>query len=390
MTAVTIVIPLLNEAESLRELHSQLSAVASEHALQLRMVFVDDGSTDPSWNLIEQLAAEDQRVLGIRFRRNFGKAAALSAGFEAIEDEFVITMDADLQDDPQEIPRLLAMLRDDAGDGSRAYDVISGWKQIRNDPADKTLPSLVFNWLVSKLTGVKLHDHNCGLKVYRRDVLHEVRLYGELHRFVPVLAAARGFKIGELAVNHRARKHGASKYGASRMVKGLLDLITVKFLTGYGDRPQHVLGSLGLGAFLLGSLAMFLLAVRWCLSRMVPGWEAIHLHETAALYYSMGLMLLGSQFLSIGLLGEMVTSFLARDIDRFSIAEHTSPTTARQPRTSPLQSTPNGAMADASMADASMADGAMTDAPTNDGSTTDAATTDPNSCSETNPPSESV
>lgn len=328
MTNATIVIPLLNEAESLRELYAEICEVACEHQFQLRMIFVDDGSVDGSWDLIQALAREDDQVLGIRFRRNFGKAAALSAGFDAAEDEYVITMDADLQDDPQEIPNLIARLE---GHGSAEAekagpcDVVSGWKKVRHDPADKRWPSRVFNGLVSRITGVKLHDHNCGLKAYRRDVLHEVRLYGELHRFVPVLAAARGFRIAELVVNHRPRLHGVSKYGASRLIKGLLDILTVKFITGYGDRPQHALGAAGLLSFLFGAGAMAFMALRWTFSRVVPGLEPVHLHETAAIYYALGFLVIGAQFLSVGLLGEMITAFLARDHDMFSIKEHTSP-----------------------------------------------------------------
>lgn len=325
MTGVTVVVPLLDEAPTLRTLHEELSAVAADKQLQLQIVFVDDGSRDTSWQVIQQLASEDPRVQGIRFRRNFGKAAALSAGFDEADHDYVVTMDADLQDDPKEIPRLLEQLLAEPDDGSRPLDVVSGWKQTRHDPLDKRLPSLVFNKLVSRLTGVELNDHNCGLKAYRRDVLHEVRLYGELHRFVPVLAAARGFRIGELAVNHRPREHGQSKYGASRLVKGLLDLLTVKFLTGYGDRPQHALGAAGLASFLLGGGAMLLLALRWGLSRAVPGWEAVHLHETASLYYSIALLLMGAQFLSIGLLGAMINASMSRDVDRYSIIEHTGP-----------------------------------------------------------------
>ena len=186
---------------------------------------------------IEQLAAADPRVRGIRFRRNFGKAAALSAGFDAARGELVVTLDADLQDDPREIPRFLAEI-------DKGLDCVSGWKQVRHDPWHKVGPSRVFNWLVGVLTGVKLHDHNCGFKCYRREIFDEVRLYGELHRFVPVLAAARGWKVGEIVVNHRARKFGRSKYGVTRIVKGFLDLLTVYFLTGFEQRPQHLLGTL--------------------------------------------------------------------------------------------------------------------------------------------------
>lgn len=325
MTQLTTVIPVYNEAASLAALHGELSAVAAREKYDLRMVFVDDGSTDESWQQIEELAAADDRVLGIRFRRNFGKAAALSAGFDAAEGPFVMTLDADLQDDPAEIPCFLARM-------DQGFDVVSGWKQTRHDPWHKVLPSRVFNWLVSKLTGVKLHDHNCGLKCYRRDVILEVRLYGELHRFVPVLAAAKGFRVAEVIVNHRPRKFGKSKYGISRFAKGLLDLLTVKFITGFGHRPQHVLGVIGLSSFLVGALGMTYLAGYWVVSRLSESIVDIHLHQTALLYYSLGALLMGAQFISMGLLGEMITAFLARDVDTYSISETTThePTSQRR------------------------------------------------------------
>ncbi len=240
---LSVVIPVYNEVESLARLHEELSAVAADAGYELDIVLVDDGSTDDSWDAIAALAKRDPRVHGIRFRRNFGKAAALRAGFHAARGDLVMTLDADLQDDPREIPRFVAAL---AGTGANRLDVISGWKQIRHDPWHKVMPSRVFNWMVSRLTGVMLHDHNCGMKCYRREVLSEVRLYGELHRFVPVLAAARGFRVGELAIQHRARQFGHSKYGLRRFVRGFLDLLTVKFLTGFGHRPQHLLGAWGL------------------------------------------------------------------------------------------------------------------------------------------------
>ena len=203
---LSIVIPVYNEAESLAELHREIGEVAAANGYELDVIFVDDGSRDDSWKIIRRLAAEDSRVRGIRFRRNFGKAAALTAGFAAARGELVMTLDADLQDDPHEIPRFLAAMQNN-------LDVVSGWKQVRHDPWHKVLPSRVFNGMVSWLTGVQLHDHNCGMKCYRREVFGEVRLYGELHRFVPVLAAARGFRVGEIVIKHRARKFGQSKYG---------------------------------------------------------------------------------------------------------------------------------------------------------------------------------
>lgn len=315
---LSVIIPILDEAENLPRLYRELIDVAAREGYELQIIIVDDGSTDGSWQAIESLAAADSRVLGIRFRRNFGKAAALNAGCNAAEGDRIVTMDGDLQDDPAEIPHLLAKL-------DEGFDVVSGWKQVRHDPWDKVLPSRVFNWLVSRLTGVVLHDHNCGLKCFRREVMLEIRLYGELHRFVPVLAAARGFRVAEVVVRHRPRTYGRSKYGVSRIVTGLLDLLTVKFVIGYGQRPQHLLGAIGLGSFALGGLGMFYLAVRWCLSRLVEGWTPIHLHETAALYYSLALIMIGAQFMSFGFLGEMITAYLVRESDTYSIREHTAP-----------------------------------------------------------------
>src|SRR3972149_6983010 len=258
---LSVIIPIHNEAESLPQLHGELNRVADAEGFELQTILVDDGSTDGSWSAICRLAVEDSRVRGIRFRRNFGKAAALSAGFDAAEGDRIVTLDGDLQDDPAEIARLLAKL-------DEGFDVVSGWKQVRHDPWHKVWPSRVFNWLVSSLTSVKLHDHNCGLKCFRREVMLEVRLYGELHRFVPVLAAARGFKVTEVAVQHRPRRFGQSKYGMSRIVTGLLDLLTVKFVIGYGQRPQHLLGAIGLLSFGLGGLGMTYLAGLWCVSRV--------------------------------------------------------------------------------------------------------------------------
>lgn len=314
---ISVVIPLLNEAPSLRPLHRELAAVADEHGYDMQIIFVDDGSVDESWQTICQLADADARVQGIRFRRNFGKAAALSAGFQAATGDLLVTIDADLQDDPREIPQLLDKLE-------HGLDVVSGWKKQRLDPWHKVWPSKVFNALVGWLTGVKLHDHNCGLKCFRRKVIHEVSLYGELHRFVPVLAAARGFRVGESPVAHRPRKSGISKYGWARLPKGLLDLLTVTFITRFGQRPQHWLGMAGLLSFLVGFLGMGYLAIVWVVSRL-PGNEAIHLHQTAALYYSLVALLIGSQLIAIGLVAEMVAALLVRSEETYSVAERTSP-----------------------------------------------------------------
>lgn len=312
---LTTVIPVYNEAASLQELHAELEDVARQHQYDLEIIFVDDGSTDASWEEIQGLAAADRRVRGLRFRRNFGKAAALSAGFQEARGELVFTLDADLQDDPHELPRFLEQI---AG----GVDVVSGWKQVRHDPWHKVLPSRIFNWLVGRMTGVRLHDHNCGFKCYRREIFDEVRLYGELHRFVPVLAAARGWKVGEIVVHHRPRKHGRSKYGLRRFVKGFLDLLTVYFLTGYGQRPQHLLGTLGLLGFLVGGLGVLALAVWWVVSRLdaVPA-NDVHLHERAIFYYSMAALLLGAQFLTAGFLAELLTAYQMRNGDSYSIRE---------------------------------------------------------------------
>lgn len=314
---ISVVIPSLNEAPCLRELYEQLSKVAHAHGYDLQIIFVDDGSTDDSWKIIEKIARSDSRVLGIRFRRNFGKSAALSAGFDAADGESIITMDADLQDDPAEIPNLIARL-------DEGFDVVNGWKRERHDPWHKTWPSKIFNKLASGMTGVYLHDHNCGLKAFRRDVINEVRLYGELHRFVPVLAAARGFRVGEIVVQHRPRLFGKSKYGWSRIPKGLLDLLTVRFITRFNQSPQHWLGMGALSSLLLGILGMGYLAIQWCLSRL-PGNTPIHLHETAALYYSLVLLLIGAQLLALGFVAELISALLSRDTDNYSIAAHTEP-----------------------------------------------------------------
>src|SRR3954451_7060284 len=261
--ALSLVVPVYNERESLTALHAEIAAVARGHDLAVEVIFVDDGSKDGSWDVVKELAAHDPRVRGLKFRRNFGKAAALQAGFREVRGARALTLDADLQDDPAEIPNFLKQL-----DGG--YELVSGWKKVRHDPWHKVLPSRVFNGMVSWLTGVYLHDHNCGFKCYRAEIFKEVRLYGELHRFIPVLAAARGYRVGEVVVNHRARRFGRSKYGVRRFMKGFLDLLTVKFLTGFGQRPQHMLGSIGLISFLLGSLGLAYLAVTWALQAWIP------------------------------------------------------------------------------------------------------------------------
>jgi dolichol-phosphate mannosyltransferase len=313
---ISIVIPVYNECDSLLPLHQEIAAVAERTGLAFEVLFVDDGSTDGSWKIITELARQHSQVHGIRLRRNFGKAAALSAGFHVARGEIIMTLDADLQDDPNEIPRFLNALEQGGA------DVVSGWKRVRHDPWHKVGPSRVFNALVSWLTGVKLHDHNCGMKCYRAEVFREVRLYGELHRLIPVLAAARGFRVSELAINHRPRKFGRSKYGVRRFVKGFLDLLTVKFLTGFGQRPQHMLGSVGLLSFLLGSLGLLYLAVTWVINYFHPG-AFPPLHERPMLIYALAALLLGAQMMTIGFLAELITAYQSRDEDSYSIAERT-------------------------------------------------------------------
>jgi glycosyltransferase involved in cell wall biosynthesis len=310
---ISLVIPVFNEVESLDRLHEEIVQTARRHNLSIEIIFVDDGSTDGSWTALSALAGRDARVRAVRFRRNFGKAAALSAGFQAAQGDVVVTLDADLQDDPVEIPLFLEAL--DSG-----VDVVSGWKRKRFDPWHKVWPSRVFNWLVSWTTGVHLHDHNCGMKCYRAEVVREVCLYGELHRFVPVLAAARGFKSAEIEVCHRPRQFGRSKYGVRRFARGLLDLLTVKFLTGFGQRPQHLLGGLGLVSFTAGCLGLGYLALTWVL-RQGGETSFLPLSERPLLAYAVAAMLLGVQLLSVGFLAEMLAAQRGRSEDHFSIAE---------------------------------------------------------------------
>ena len=295
---ISVVVPLLDERDSLPALFGELSAAFAGR--EAEFVFVDDGSRDGSWGVLRRLAAADPRVRAIRLRRNFGKAAALSAGFRESSGQVVLTLDADGQDDPAEVPRFL-----DALEGG--LDVVSGWKKHRRDPWHKVGPSRLFNWAVSALTGCHLHDHNCGFKAYRRAVIREVEIYGELHRFIPVLAHARGFRVGEIVVHHRPRRLRArSKYGVARLVKGFLDLMTVRFLTRFRQSPLHVLGSVGLVLLMLvGGLGMLYLAIEWAAGDRPIG-------DRPLLSYSATLLGVGAQFLSLGILAELVTSYNLR------------------------------------------------------------------------------
>lgn len=299
---LSVVVPILNEQETVSELVRRVIAAtgASSHH-ELEIFLIDDGSNDGTWEVIEALAATDPKVRGIRFRRNFGKAAALAAGFAECSGQVVITMDADLQDDPKEIPRLIAKL-------DEGYDVVSGWKQTRHDPWHKRWPSLVFNSILRYFSKLNLHDFNCGFKAYRREVLCEIDLFGEMHRFIPVLAAARGFRIAEIPVEHHPRRHGESKYGWSRIPKGLMDLLTVVFLTRFRYRPQHLLGGLGGVSCLVGILVLIGLCVAWVWTRVFAFDPPLHLHERAAFYMAILMILAGLHLIGVGLLAELVVA----------------------------------------------------------------------------------
>jgi glycosyltransferase involved in cell wall biosynthesis len=323
---LSIIVPLFNEEESLLELAREIIETCDKNDISFEVFFIDDGSTDGSWTVIGEASKLDSRFSGIRFRRNFGKAAALTAGMRAADGQYIMMMDADLQDDPAEIPTFIAKLEE-------GFDVVNGWKTRRLDPWHKTMPSKVFNWMVSKLTQLKLHDHNCGLKLFRQEVAHEIRIYGELHRFIPVLAFARGFKVSELGVNHRERQHGHSKYGVRRFLRGFLDLLTVKFLTGFSQRPQHLLGGVGLFFFGLGGLGLSFLAVLWMLTQMQV-YNAGPIGDRPLLAYSVASLLLGGQALSLGFVAELLVSYTGRDVDTYSISARTSATEESTPAAS--------------------------------------------------------
>ncbi|MEZ6089023.1 MAG: glycosyltransferase family 2 protein [Pirellulaceae bacterium] len=315
--SISFVIPVCNEEESLDELHRSICKVVDEEGYDADFVIIDDGSTDTSWQKIEALAKRDARVRGLRFRTNFGKAAGLAAGFDTARGKIIITMDADLQDDPKEIPRFLEKL-------DEGFDVVSGWKQVRHDPWHKVFPSRVFNWMVGALTGVRIHDHNCGFKAYRREIFDEVKLYGELHRFVPVLAAAKGWRVSEIPVEHHARKYGYSKYGVRRLVKGFLDLATVYFLTGYSQRPLHLMGTTGILSTMLGVVGLIWLSATWIVSRMNESLaDDVHLHTRAIFYFCIVAFLVGTQLMIAGMLAELLTAISRREVKPYWIAERT-------------------------------------------------------------------
>jgi len=313
---LSIVVPVLDEAKSLAELHRQIVAACTQINLPFEVIFVDDGSTDGSWDTIRTLSNDDSRVRGVRFRRNFGKSAALTAGVARATGDLIMTMDADLQDDPAEIASMLQKLES-------GYDVVNGWKQRRVDPWHKVYPSKVFNALVGWLTGLKLHDHNCGIKLCRAEVWRELKIYGERHRFIPVLAHARGFRVTEVPVNHRPREFGHSKFGAKRFVRGFLDLMTVTFLIGFGQRPQHLLGGLGLLSAGIGAVGLLFLGVLWLLMNVFQVIPASPIGQRPLLFYSGVLLLLGAQITSLGLLAELIVANTSRNDQAFSIREET-------------------------------------------------------------------
>jgi len=290
--SLSIVIPVHNEEGNLVELHTQLTASLIAIGLPYEIVFVDDGSRDGTWGVIQSLFDHDDHIVALRHRRNFGKAQGLANGFAVAQGDVIVTMDGDLQDDPKELPRFLAKL-------DEGYDLVSGWKKRRHDPIGKTAPSKVFNATVRRVSGVQLHDFNCGFKAYRREVTQEIRLYGELHRFTPVLANAEGFRIAELAVEHHPRKWGQSKYGYKRLVKGFLDLLTVFFLTHYRNRPMHLFGLPGLGALFLGVAIGLWLTI----DKLILG-HAIGTRPLLTLCVL--LVVIGAQFFGLGLLGEFL------------------------------------------------------------------------------------
>ncbi len=304
---ISVVVPVLDEADSVEELARRVTEVLDDLGRSWELLFIDDGSCDGTAEQVRRLHDQDARIKLIRFRRNFGKAAALCAGFEAARGALLVTLDGDLQDEPREIPRFLAKLEQEG------LDLVSGWKQRRQDPVSKRWPSRLFNWATRRLAGVDLHDFNCGFKAYRREVVGEIALYGELHRYIPVLASRRGFRVGELVVEHHARPHGRSKYGWDRYYKGLLDLITVLFITRYTRRPLHLFGVIGLACFGVGFVINSYLAVRWLMGES--------LSYRPLLLLGVLLMLLGIQVLTTGLIGEMLTYKSFRGGDSYSIRE---------------------------------------------------------------------
>ena len=297
---ISVVVPLYNEEESLRELVAWIDRVATASKLSYEVIMIDDGSSDGSWAEVEQLKEKYPVVKGIRFARNYGKSAALYCGFAEAEGEVVITMDADLQDSPDEIPELYRMIMEEG------YDLVSGWKKKRYDPANKRLPSKFFNWTARVVSGIKLHDFNCGLKAYRRRVVKSIEVYGEMHRYIPILAKHAGFKrIGEKVVQHQERKYGVSKFGMERMVKGYLDLITVSFMSHFGRSPMYFFGSLGTIMFLLGGCTtVWVIADK--LYKQFNGLPLRAVTDQPLFFMAILAVILGVQLFLAGFLGELI------------------------------------------------------------------------------------
>ena len=290
---ISIVVPLFNEEESLVELHQQLSKAVCSLEKPIEFLFIDDGSTDNSMQVLSELHKKDPQVRIVQFRRNYGKSAALALGFKEACGEFIITLDADLQDEPDEIPNLIKKLEE-------GFDLVSGWKKVRKDPFIKNNTSKLFNYVTRKMTGLRIHDINCGLKAYRREVTDTVNVYGQLHRFLPVLAQWQGFNVGEVVVKHNPRKYGRTKFGASRFIAGFFDLVTVLFITRYTKRPLHLFGLIGLVSFAVGvGISAYLAVERLLLGK--------YLSDRPLLFLGILAIIVGVQFVSIGLLGEMIT-----------------------------------------------------------------------------------
>lgn len=299
---ISVVIPLYNEAESLPELHAWIRRVMQANNYSYEVIFVNDGSTDTSWEVIEKLACEDLSVCGIKFRRNYGKSPALYCGFNAAQGDVVITMDADLQDSPDEIPELYRMIM------KEGYDLVSGYKEKRYDPLSKTIPTKLFNATARKISGISnLHDFNCGLKAYRKDVVKNIEVYGEMHRYIPYLAKNAGFdRIGEKVVQHQARKYGTTKFGLNRFFNGYLDLLSLWFLSNFGKKPMHVFGFIGSLVFFIGMLSAAAIGIKkiYCLSHGIP---APLITDSPYFYISLTTILIGTQLFLAGFIGDLVS-----------------------------------------------------------------------------------
>lgn len=293
---ITVVVPLYNEEESLPELEAWIRKVMDENKFSYEIIMVDDGSKDTSWQVVEQLATQNPNVKGIKFRRNYGKSAALNIGFQAAQGKVVITMDADLQDSPDEIPGLFQMIN------AEGYDLVSGWKKKRHDPLTKTIPSKFYNYVTRKISGIKLHDFNCGLKAYKNEVIKSVEVYGEMHRYIPLLAKWAGFtKIGEKVVQHRARKYGVTKFGWERVINGFLDLMSVTFVGRFGKRPMHFFGTLGIIFFMLG----FIILVYLSIAKLI--YLEYGIADRPLFYFGILTLIIGTQLFVTGFLAELVS-----------------------------------------------------------------------------------